>query len=179
MVTDGYSAYQKIDKENPDITFAGCYAHCRRKFSDVLKGLKGKQKENAKAAVAYQALQQIAAIYHMDNSYSELQPEERLKMRQLTVKPQVEAFYGLPLTTHTSKEQLLRCSLSIIRFYFCCAASCFFNAAISAARSLICESLPAICESLSASCKCISVSCESLSASCECISVSNESLSAS
>ena len=47
VVADGYSAYQKIAKENPDITFAGCYAHCRRKFSDVLKGLKGKQKENA------------------------------------------------------------------------------------------------------------------------------------
>ena len=84
MVTDGYSAYQKIDKENPDITFAGCCAHCRRKFSDVLKGLKGKQKENAKTTVAYQAIRQIAAIYYLDNSYSELQPEERLKMRQLT-----------------------------------------------------------------------------------------------
>ena len=94
VVTDGYSAYQKIDKENPDIVFAGCYAHCRRKFSDVLKGLKGKQKENAKTTVAYQALQQIAAIYHLDNSYSELPPEERLKMRQLTVKPQVEAFFA-------------------------------------------------------------------------------------
>ena len=68
MVTDGYSAYQKIDKENPDITFAGCYAHCRRRFSDVLKGLKGKQKENAKTTVAYQALQQIAAIYHLDDT---------------------------------------------------------------------------------------------------------------
>ena len=113
--------------------------------------LKGKQKENTKTTVAYQALQQIAAIYHLDNSYSELQPEERLKMRQLTVKPQVEAFYGLPLTTHTSKEQLLRCSLSIIRFYFCWESSWAFKAAI--------------CESLSASCECISVSCESLSAS--------------
>ena len=49
--------------------------------------LKGKQKENAKTTVAYQAFQQIAAIYHLDNSYSELQPEEWLKMRQLTVKP--------------------------------------------------------------------------------------------
>ena len=94
MVTDGYSAYQKIDKENPDIAFAGCYARCRRKFSDVLKGLKEKQKENAKTTVAYQALQQLATIYHLDNSYSELQPEERLKMRQLTVKPQVEAFFA-------------------------------------------------------------------------------------
>ena len=44
-----YSAYQKIDEENLDIVFAGCYVHCRRKFSDVLKGLKGKQKENAPA----------------------------------------------------------------------------------------------------------------------------------
>ena len=39
-------------------------------------------------------LQQIAAIYHLDNSYSELQSAERLKMRQLTVKPQVEDFFA-------------------------------------------------------------------------------------
>ena len=37
VVSDGYSAYRKMDRENPDIVFAGCYAHCRRKFSDVLK----------------------------------------------------------------------------------------------------------------------------------------------
>ena len=76
MVSDGYSAYHKMDRENPDIVFAGCYAHCRRKFSDVLKGLNGKQKESAKDAVAYQALEQIAAIYHLDNQYSELEPED-------------------------------------------------------------------------------------------------------
>ena len=94
VVSDGYSAYRKMDRENPDIVFAGCYAHCRRKFSDVLKGLKGKQKEAARDTVAYKAVKQIAAIYHLDNQYSELSSEERLKMRQLTVKPQVEAFFA-------------------------------------------------------------------------------------
>lgn len=44
--------------------------------------------------MAYQVLRQIAAIYHLDNSYSELQPKDRLKMRQLTVKTKVEAYFA-------------------------------------------------------------------------------------
>lgn len=39
VVCDGYSAYRKQDRENPDITFAGCWIHVRRYFSDSLKAL--------------------------------------------------------------------------------------------------------------------------------------------
>ncbi len=47
VVCDGYSAYWKLDRENQDIIFAGCWthysssemAHARRYFADALKAL--------------------------------------------------------------------------------------------------------------------------------------------
>lgn len=94
VVCDGYSAYKKLDKENPDITFAGCWAHARRPFAEALRAIPKAKKESAKETVAYQALKQIGAIYHLDNELSERKPSERQKMRQLTVQPLVEAFFA-------------------------------------------------------------------------------------
>lgn len=93
VVCDGYSAYKKLDKENPDIIFAECWAHARRPFSEALKAIPKEKKESAKETVAYQALKQIGAIYHLDNELSVLKPQEREKMRQLTIQPLVEAFF--------------------------------------------------------------------------------------
>lgn len=50
-------------------------------------------KQRAKGSVAYEANQRIDAIYHVDNMYKGLPPEERLKMRRTNVKPLVEAFF--------------------------------------------------------------------------------------
>ena len=94
VVCDGYSAYRKLDRENPDIIFAGCWTHARRYFSDALKALpKGAQK-TAKDTVAYEALKRIGAIYHLDNQLSDLEPDDRKKQRQITVKPLVAAFFA-------------------------------------------------------------------------------------
>ena len=93
VVCDGYSAYRKLDRENPDIIFAGCWTHARRYFSDALKALpKGAQK-TAKDTVAYEALKRIGTIYHLDNQLSDLEPDDRKKQRQITVKPLVAAFF--------------------------------------------------------------------------------------
>lgn len=93
-VCDGYSAYRKLDRENPDIIFSGCLAHARRRFSDALKALPKSRQDSAKDTVAYQALQQIAAIYHLDNQLADLSAEDRLRKRELTVKPLTEAFFA-------------------------------------------------------------------------------------
>ena len=53
VVCDGYSAYRKLDRENPDITFAGCWIHARRYFSDALKVLPKAAQKTAKDTVAY------------------------------------------------------------------------------------------------------------------------------
>ena len=91
VVTDGYQVYHTLDKEYEDLTVAGCWSHSRRRFANVVKSL---GKDKAKDTLANDALKQIGAIYKLEESFKELTSEERLKQRQLIVKPLVEAFFA-------------------------------------------------------------------------------------
>ncbi len=90
-VTDGYQVYHTIEKEREDLKIAGCWAHARRRLDEAVKALpKAKQKDS----LAYMALKQIQAIYHEDNRLSDMTSDERLKHRQVTVKPLVDAYFA-------------------------------------------------------------------------------------
>lgn len=91
VVTDGYQVYHTLDKEYETLTIAGCWSHSRRRFANVVKSL---GKDKAKDTLANDALKQIGAIYKLEESFKELTSEERLKQRQLIVKPLVEAFFA-------------------------------------------------------------------------------------
>ena len=107
VVCDGYSAYRKLDRENPDIIFAGCWSHARRRFAEALKSLPKAAQKNAKETVAYEAVSRIAAIYHLDNQM-EGQPAKVRKMyRQANIRPLVEAFFAWAKEIQT-KNQLSR-----------------------------------------------------------------------
>ena len=94
VVCDGYSAYRKLNRENPSILFAGCRSHARRRFSEKLKSLPKEAQKNTKETVAYEAVSQIAAIYHLGNQM-EGQPAKVRKMyRQANIRPLVEAFFA-------------------------------------------------------------------------------------
>ena len=90
-VTDGYQVYHTLEKEREDLTIAGCWAHARRKYDEAVKAL---PKKEQKSSLAYLALKQIQAIYREENQLSELSPEERLRYRQISVKPLVEAYFA-------------------------------------------------------------------------------------
>ena len=107
VACDGYSAYRKLDRENPDIVFAGCWSHARRRFAEALKALPKAAQKNAKETVAYEAVSRIAAIYHLDNQM-EGQPAKVRKMyRQANIRPLVEAFFAWAKEIQT-KNQLSR-----------------------------------------------------------------------
>lgn len=89
-VTDGYQVYHTLGKEQADLKIAGCWSHARRRFADVVKSL---GKEKAKDTLAYQALEQIGAIFKLESAYLSLTPEERANRRQTSVKPLVDAFF--------------------------------------------------------------------------------------
>lgn len=89
-ITDGYQVYHTLDKERTDIRFAGCWAHARRKFDDVIKA---NGKKSPATTVASKAITQIGAMYKLENSYAELTAEERQSKRQLGIKPIVDAFF--------------------------------------------------------------------------------------
>lgn len=107
VVCDGYSAYRKLDRKNPDIIFAGCWSHARRRFAEALKALPKAAQKNTKETVAYEAVSRIAAIYHLDNQM-EGQPAKVRKMyRQANIRPLVEAFFAWAKEIQ-SKNQLSR-----------------------------------------------------------------------
>lgn len=90
-VTDGYQVYHTIEKERGDLKIAGCWAHARRRFDEAVKAL---PKASQKSSLAYQALKQIQAIYREDNKLADMNPDERLEHRRLTVKPLVDAYFA-------------------------------------------------------------------------------------
>lgn len=90
-VTDGYEAYHSIDRERDDLTIAGCWAHARRGFADVVKSLP----ENArKDTVAYGALKLIKFMCDKERQLSGLPPDERLEKRKSDMAPLVDAFFA-------------------------------------------------------------------------------------
>lgn len=92
VMTDGYQVYHTYEKKRGgEIRVAGCWAHARRKFADLVKSL---DEKDAKAVTAADAMKKIQVIYHVDNMMKDASAEERLKHRQSSVKPLVDAYFA-------------------------------------------------------------------------------------
>ena len=89
-VTDGYQVYHSLEKELEDLRVAGCWVHCRRKFTDALELI---PKEHQKESILFLIMKQIQAISREEKKLSELSSEERFVQRQLVVKPLVDALF--------------------------------------------------------------------------------------
>lgn len=89
-VTDGYQVYHTLEKEKEDLTIAGCWVHCRRRFDEALAVIP----ENArKGNVSYMVMKQIQAIYREEGKLKSLSSDERLVQRQAVIQPLVEALF--------------------------------------------------------------------------------------
>ena len=89
-MTDGYQVYRSLANSYADtIQVAGCWAHVKRKFAEILKSNKIK----TGLSVAEEANARIAAIYHVDNMCKGKSSEDKYKNRQANVKPLVENFF--------------------------------------------------------------------------------------
>ena len=90
-MTDGYQVYHTLAQEMPDrLKVAGCWAHAKRKFAEIVKSMGAK---GSKGTIADQANRRIAAIYHVDNMYKESSLGERLDNRKNSVKPLVDEYF--------------------------------------------------------------------------------------
>jgi transposase len=78
LVVDDFSGYDGLLKLEGRIE-AGCLAHCRRRFDELVK-FKG-------SPVAEEALQRIATLYKIERGVAELSNESRLAIRQQLAKP--------------------------------------------------------------------------------------------
>ena len=78
LVCDGYAAYDTVFKLERRIE-AGCLAHARRKFDELIK--------DNQSPLAAQAVQRIARLYGIEREARDLSIKQRLDMRQSRAKP--------------------------------------------------------------------------------------------
>ncbi|AQS59706.1 IS66 family transposase [Desulforamulus ferrireducens] len=85
--TDGYAAYHTL----PGVTVVGCWVHMRRKFEDALKAIPDSERA---VSSANDAVRRIGLLFHLEEQWESLTPEERYKLRLEKSKPLAEAFFG-------------------------------------------------------------------------------------
>ena len=100
-VTDGYQVYHTLEKELEELTIAGCWVHCRRRFDEALKLI---PKPSQKESNAFLLMKQIQAIYREEGKLKDLSSDERLKQRQVVIRPLVDAFFAYLKTIKVSKK---------------------------------------------------------------------------
>ena len=84
LQTDGYSAYNKVE----NATHCGCWAHLRRKYNDALP------KTDQKGSTALVGLEFCQKLFALEESFQNLSPEERLKLRHERSKPVWDAYFA-------------------------------------------------------------------------------------
>ncbi|MEO7200126.1 MAG: IS66 family transposase [Dokdonella sp.] len=84
LVRDEYSAYDSVTKLHGRRA-AGCLAHARRKFDELIK--------DNRSPVATQAVQRIAMIYRIEHEARALSAEDRLACRRARAQPLWDEFF--------------------------------------------------------------------------------------
>jgi transposase len=92
--TDGYAGYDGLDHK-PGIIRIGCWAHARRKFTEVIKARQPAPKgQPQKAGSAEKALSYIGKLYQLESRADRegLTPDQRRELRQAEAVPILDDF---------------------------------------------------------------------------------------
>ncbi len=96
--TDGYAGYNAL-AGRPDIVHAGCWAHARRKFVEVVKGLSNKK--HKKGSLAEQAIGAIGKLYDIERTLRDMPVDTRTLVRRQQSLPLLEEFHAWLKTNHS------------------------------------------------------------------------------
>lgn len=88
--TDGYQVYHNLP---PDIIVAGCWAHVRRRWENLLKTI---PREKRKGSNAERGLAYCNALFSLEREFGALKltPQERYEKRLEKSKPVADAFFA-------------------------------------------------------------------------------------
>jgi len=84
LQADGYSGYNRLYRD-PDrlVTEVGCWAHARRKFTDIL--------EKNPSPIAAEAVVRIGELFAIERDIRGAPPDQRRRVRQELARPRLEA----------------------------------------------------------------------------------------
>lgn len=88
LQTDGYQSYDKID----NIKHMGCWAHCRRKYSEALESAPADT--DLKNTASYRLLHKINKLFTLEKKLAGKSYEEIKEIRQLEAKPIIDDFFN-------------------------------------------------------------------------------------
>ncbi len=94
LITDGYQPYHTLMKKDEGIRVAGCWAHARRRYAEIIKNVRKGATLTPAQQIASEAVRRIDMIYHLDNAFKGSSPEERLENRQQSVRQLVDAYFA-------------------------------------------------------------------------------------
>jgi transposase len=101
LQTDGYSGYSQLRKR-PDIISVGCWDHCRRKFTDVIKVA-----DKNKTGKAAQLLLLINRLYEIEREAREMDFDARKTHRQAYAKPVLDSIHDQASNINAPPKSLL------------------------------------------------------------------------
>lgn len=84
LQTDGYGGYNEL-RSSKDIISIGCFAHCRRKFAEIVKISK-------KTGKAHMAISYIKQLYKIEKEAKDFSIDKRLEIRKKQAKPILDKF---------------------------------------------------------------------------------------
>ncbi len=96
ITCDAYSGYTAFENDNPEeITLGGCLMHARRRFVVALSTINTKDlsEEAINGLPEMKGIILSNEIFEHDHPLKYLPPEERLRLRQETVKPSVVKYF--------------------------------------------------------------------------------------
>jgi transposase len=108
LQTDGYSGYNDLRK-NSSIINVGCWDHCRRKFTDVVKVA-----DKEKKGKAAQLILLINRLYDIERDAKEMSFSERKIYRHEHAKPMLDLIQQEVFNTNAPPKSLLGIAITYI-----------------------------------------------------------------
>lgn len=90
IIADGYGAYDNLGDR---ICRTSCLVHIRRPFSGIVKSVGKDKLEEVPNVVSLEALYRIEEIFHIDNTFNDMDAATRKAARIEKLKPEMDAFY--------------------------------------------------------------------------------------
>lgn len=111
IICDNYSGYDALKKSNPNIKLQKCWAHVRRRFADIVKTLKEKERKNSRA---YQILKKIEELFKLERDYRKVKllSNEIVKRRQIDMPEIKDELYELIFNVNPLKGSALELAIN-------------------------------------------------------------------
>jgi transposase len=103
VVCDGYSVYSAIEKRNPGLRVANCWAHVRRKYLEC---------EELAPEPCGAVLELINQLFAIEAEIREQPPDEKLASRRARSKPIISRIHSWALATPAAPGTALRDAIS-------------------------------------------------------------------